>query len=87
MWASRYFEVWQITLSHVIDLLTIHGPVRDPYLSEFSERYDLDSGCSVESTLLLHLVVVLVADTRPATVLPLWCTHVFTHAHTTPDHV
>ena len=35
----------------MVDLLTIHGPVRDPYLSEFSERYDLDSGCSVESTL------------------------------------
>ena len=48
----------------MIDLLTIHGPVRDPYLSEFSERYDLDSGCSVESTLLLHLAVVLATDAR-----------------------
>ena len=48
----------------MVDLLTIHGPVRDPYLSEFSERYDLDSGCSVESTLLLHLAVVLPADAR-----------------------
>ena len=47
-----------------MELLTIHGPVRDPYLSEFSERYDLDSGCSVESTLLPHLAVVLTADTR-----------------------
>ena len=69
MWISRYFEDWQITLYHVVELLTIHGPVRDPYLSEFSERYDLDSGCSVESTLQLHLAVVLVADTRPSTVL------------------
>ena len=48
--------------------MTIHGPVRDPYLSEFSERYDLNSGCSVESTQLLHLAVVLAVDTRPATV-------------------
>ena len=29
--ATWYFEVWQITLYHVVDLLTIHGPVRDPY--------------------------------------------------------
>ena len=42
-----------------------HGPVRDPCLSEFSEKHDLDSGCSVEPTLLLHLVVMLAADTRP----------------------
>ena len=48
----------------MVELLTIHGPVRDPYLSEFSKRYDLDFGCSVESTLLLHLAVVLAADTR-----------------------
>ena len=41
----------------MVDLLTIHGPVREPYLSEFSESYDLDSGCSAESTLLLHLAV------------------------------
>ena len=67
-WSSRYFEDWQITLYHVVELLTPHGPVRDPYLLEFSERYDLDSGCSVEPTLLLHVAVVLAADTRPATV-------------------
>ena len=48
----------------MVELLTIYSPVRDPYLSEFSERYDLDSGCSVESTLLLHLAVVIAADTR-----------------------
>ena len=48
----------------MVELLTIHGPVRDPYLLEFSESYDLDSGCSAESTLLLHLVVVLAADAR-----------------------
>ena len=53
----------------MVDLLTIHGPVRDPYLSEFSKRYDLDSGCSVESTLLLHLAVMLTTDTRPTTIL------------------
>ena len=47
-----------------MELLTIHGPVRDPYLSEFSERYDLDSGSSVESTLPLHPAVELAADTR-----------------------
>ena len=55
---SRYFEDWQITLYHVVDFLTIHGPVSDPYLSG-----ELDSGCSVEPTLLLHLAVVLAADT------------------------
>ena len=48
-----------------MELLTIHGPVKDPYLAEFSERYDLDSGCSVEPTLLLHLVVVLATEPRP----------------------
>ena len=48
----------------MVELLTIHGPVRDPYLSEFSAGYDLDSGCSVESTLLLHLAVVLTTDAR-----------------------
>ena len=53
----------------MVDLLTIHGPGRDPYVSEFSERYDLDSGCSAESTLLLHLMVVLAADPRPATIV------------------
>ena len=42
-----------------------HGPVRDPYLSDFSEKHDLDSGCSVEPTLLLHLAVVLATDTWP----------------------
>ena len=41
-----------------------HGPVRDPCLSEFSEKHDLDSGCSVELTLLLHLAVVLAADAQ-----------------------
>ena len=35
---------------------------RDPYSSDFSERYDLNSARSVEPTLLLHLVVVLAAD-------------------------
>ena len=42
-----------------------HSPVRDPCLSEFSEKHDLDFGCSVEPTLLLHLAVVLAADARP----------------------
>ena len=42
-----------------------HGPVRDPCLSEFSEKHDVDSGCSVEPTLLRHLAVVLAAETRP----------------------
>ena len=42
---------------------------KGPVPLEFSKRYDLNSGCSVESTLLLHLAVVLAADTRPATVL------------------
>ena len=59
-----YFEDWQITLYHMVELLTIQGPVRDPYLSELSERYDLDSGCSVESTLPPHLAVVFAAYTR-----------------------
>ena len=44
---------------------------KGPVPSEFSERYDLDSGCSVESTLPPHLAVVLAADTRSATVY-LW---------------
>ena len=52
----------------MVELLAIHGPVRDPYLSEFSERYDLDSRCSVESTLPHHLAVVLAADTQSATI-------------------
>ena len=35
---------------------------RDPYSADFSEEDNLNSGRSVEPTLLLHLVVVLVAD-------------------------
>ena len=38
MWISRYFENWQITLYHVVDILTLHGPIRDSYSLEFSEE-------------------------------------------------
>ena len=57
----------------MVELLTIHGPVRDPYLRSYpklSEGNDLNSGCSVESTLLLQLAAVLVTDTRPTTIYP-----------------
>ena len=35
---SRYFENWRITLYHVVEILTLHGPKRDPYFPEFSEE-------------------------------------------------
>ena len=38
---------------------------KGPVLSDLSERYDLNSGCSVEPTLLLPLAVVLATETRP----------------------
>ena len=38
---------------------------KGPVLLDLSERYDLNSGCSVEPTLLLHLTVVLATETRP----------------------
>ena len=49
----------------MVDLLANFGPIRDPYFLEFSEevrsKFRVIGG--VDST--LHLVVVLVADTRP----------------------
>ena len=44
------------------DSRSCKGP---PCPSEFSEEHNLNSGCSVETTLLLHLAVVLAAETRP----------------------
>ena len=43
----RHIEVWQLTLPHAVELLTIHGPVRDPCLPDLSEGHDLNSGSSV----------------------------------------
>ena len=43
-WVIRYIEVWQLTLLHAVELLAIHGPVRDPCPSDLSERQDLNSG-------------------------------------------
>ena len=43
-WVIRYIEVWQLTLPHAVELLAIHGLVRDPCLSELSKRHDLNSG-------------------------------------------
>ena len=52
-------------LPHAVEILatTVLSVTRD--LSELSERYDLNSGHSVEPTLLLHLAVVLATETRP----------------------
>ena len=47
-----------------------YGPVRDPCLSEFSKKHDLDSRCSVEPTPLLHLAVELAANARPHNNIP-----------------
>ena len=38
---------------------------KGPIPSDLSEGHDLNSGCSVESTLLLPLAVVLATETRP----------------------
>ena len=48
----RYIEVWKLTLPHAVKLLAIHGPVRDPCLSDLSEGHDLNSGVfgGVDST-------------------------------------
>ena len=35
---SRYFENWRITRYHVVEILTLHGPKRDPYLSGVFRR-------------------------------------------------
>ena len=43
-WVIRYIVVWQLTLPHAVKLLAIHGPVRDPCLSDISKRHDLNSG-------------------------------------------
>ena len=43
-WVFRYIEVWQLTLPHTVELLAIHGPVRDPCLPDLSQSHDLDSG-------------------------------------------
>ena len=43
-WVFRYIEIRQLTLSHVVELLAIHGPVSDPCLSDLSEGHDLNSG-------------------------------------------
>ena len=34
----------QLTLPHAVELLAIHGPVRDPCLPDLSESHDLNSG-------------------------------------------
>ena len=44
VWVIRYIEVWQLTLPHTVKLLAIHGPGRDPCLSDLSKRHDLNSG-------------------------------------------
>ena len=44
VWVIRYIEVWQLILPHVVELLAIHGPVRDPCLSDLSEGHDLNFG-------------------------------------------
>ena len=48
-----------------VEKLAIHGPVRDQCLSDLSEGHDLNSGCSVKTTLLLHIAVVIATETRP----------------------
>ena len=64
MWVIRYIEVWQLTLPHAVELLAIHGPVRDPCLLDIPV-------CSVEPTLLLPLAVMLATDTRPRNSIPI----------------
>ena len=66
-----YLGILKLAINHIP-----HGRIigdsrscKGPVPSELSERYDLDSGCLVEPTPLLHLVVVLAADTWPTTIL------------------
>ena len=43
-WVITYIEVWQLTRPYAVKLLAIHGPVRDPCLSDLSKRHDFNSG-------------------------------------------
>ena len=53
----------------MVDLLAIFGLIRDPSAPELFGVMTYNSGCSVEQTLLLHLAVVLAADTRPHNIM------------------
>ena len=54
MWVFRYIEVWQLTLFHAVELLAIHGPVRDPclfgVLREARSRFRVFGGADSTAT-------------------------------------